>query len=37
MPLIRAQNDFLRLALAGDDFAALADTGGFRVPPVWAL
>ena len=37
MPPIRAQNDLRRAADFGDLAACLADTGGFRVPPVCAL
>ena len=37
MPPIRAQNDLRRAAFLGDLAAALADTGGLRVPPVCAL
>ncbi len=37
MPPIRAQNDLRRAAFLGDWAAALADTGGLRVPPVCAL
>ncbi len=37
MPPMRAQNDLRRAADLGDLAACLAETGGFRVPPVWAL
>ena len=37
MPPMRAQNDLRRAAFLGDLAAALADTGGFKVPPVCAL
>ena len=37
IPPIRAQNDLRRAADLGDLAACLADTGGFRVPPVCAL
>ena len=37
MPPIRAQNDLRRAADLGDLAAGLAETGGFRVPPVCAL
>ena len=37
MPPIRAQNDLRRAADFGDLAACLADTGGFRVPPVCFL
>jgi hypothetical protein len=37
IPPMRAQNDLRRAAFLGDLAAALADTGGLRVPPVWAL
>ena len=37
MPPIRAQNDLRRAADLGDLAACLDDTGGFKVPPVWAL
>jgi hypothetical protein len=37
MPPMRAQNDSRRAAALGDLAACLADTGGFRVPPVCAL
>jgi len=36
-PADLAQNDFLALALVGDDLAALAETGALSVPPVCAL
>jgi hypothetical protein len=37
MPPIRAQKDLRLAADLGDFFACLDDTGGFSVPPVWAL
>ena len=37
MPPIRAQNCLRRPAALGDLAACLADTGGFRVPPVCFL
>ena len=37
IPPMRAQKDLRRAAFLGDLAAALADTGGLRVPPVWAL
>jgi hypothetical protein len=37
MPPILAQNDLRLAAFLGDLAAALADTGGFKVPPVCAL
>lgn len=37
MPPMRAQNDLRRFAALGDLAACLAETGGFSVPPVWAL
>jgi hypothetical protein len=37
MPPMRAQKDLRLAAALGDFFACLADTGGFNVPPVWAL
>ena len=37
MPPIRAQKDLRRAADLGDLAACLADTGGFRVPPVCFL
>ena len=37
MPPIRAQKDLRRAADLGDLAACLAETGGFRVPPVCAL
>ena len=36
-PPILAQKDLRRAADLGDFAACLAETGGFRVPPVWAL
>jgi len=36
-PPILAQKDLRRAADLGDLAACLAETGGFRVPPVWAL
>ena len=37
IPPILAQNDSRRAAALGDLAACLAETGGFRVPPVCAL
>lgn len=37
MPDMRAQNDLRRAADLGERAASLRETGGFRVPPVWAL
>ena len=37
IPPMRAQNDLRRAADLGDLEACLDETGGFRVPPVWAL
>ena len=37
IPPMRAQNEVLRAADLGDLAACLAETGGFRVPPVCAL
>ncbi len=34
---MRAQKDLRRAADFGDLAACLAETGGFSVPPVWAL
>jgi len=36
-PPIRAQNDLRRAAAFGDLAACFAETGGRKVPPVWAL
>ena len=37
IPPMREQNDLRRAADLGDLAACFAETGGFRVPPVWAL
>jgi hypothetical protein len=37
IPVILAQNDFLRAADLGDFLASAFLTGGFNVPPVAAL